>query len=281
MRARRSCASKESDRIEAVVEELRRIGGHIRATRDGFRVQRRTRSAARRGRRVAWRPSHRDARRGRGRLLAGGRRAPRRRGRRRELSGLLRGSRPGRAGLGSLPSRGMIVAIDGPAGLGKEHRRVAARPAPRLSLPRHRGDVPRAHVARARDGCRARRRRRARGARARAPGLVRRGRARRDRRRGRDRAIRDAEIDRLVPAVARHPEVREVMRERQRALAELGRLRHRRARHRERGRAGRRGEGVSRRRRGRARATARGRASWRRRGDARRPTSGAATSATP
>jgi cytidylate kinase len=32
-------------------------------------------------------------------------------------------------------------------------------------------------------------------------------------------AIRDAEIDRLVPAVARHPEVREVMRERQRALA--------------------------------------------------------------
>ena len=32
-------------------------------------------------------------------------------------------------------------------------------------------------------------------------------------------AIRGAEIDRLVPTVARHPEVREVMRERQRALA--------------------------------------------------------------
>ena len=30
---------KESDRIEAVVEELRRIGGHIRATRDGFRIK--------------------------------------------------------------------------------------------------------------------------------------------------------------------------------------------------------------------------------------------------
>ena len=30
---------KESDRIEGVVEELRRIGGHIRATRDGFRVK--------------------------------------------------------------------------------------------------------------------------------------------------------------------------------------------------------------------------------------------------
>jgi cytidylate kinase len=35
-------------------------------------------------------------------------------------------------------------------------------------------------------------------------------------------AIRDAEIDRLVPVVARHPEVREVMRERQRALAVVG-----------------------------------------------------------
>jgi cytidylate kinase len=32
-------------------------------------------------------------------------------------------------------------------------------------------------------------------------------------------AIRNAEIDRLVPVVARHPEVREVMRERQRTLA--------------------------------------------------------------
>jgi cytidylate kinase len=32
-------------------------------------------------------------------------------------------------------------------------------------------------------------------------------------------AIREAEIDRLVPSVARHPEVRDVMRERQRALA--------------------------------------------------------------
>jgi cytidylate kinase len=32
-------------------------------------------------------------------------------------------------------------------------------------------------------------------------------------------AIRDVEIDRLVPTVAGHPEVREVMRERQRALA--------------------------------------------------------------
>jgi cytidylate kinase len=35
-------------------------------------------------------------------------------------------------------------------------------------------------------------------------------------------AIRDAEIDRLVPRVARHAEVREVMRGRQRALALIG-----------------------------------------------------------
>jgi 3-phosphoshikimate 1-carboxyvinyltransferase len=31
--------AKESNRIETVVEELRRVGGHIRATRDGFRIR--------------------------------------------------------------------------------------------------------------------------------------------------------------------------------------------------------------------------------------------------
>ena len=35
-------------------------------------------------------------------------------------------------------------------------------------------------------------------------------------------AIRQSRIDRMVPVVARHPEVREVMRERQRELAEIG-----------------------------------------------------------
>jgi 3-phosphoshikimate 1-carboxyvinyltransferase len=30
---------KETDRLEAVVEELRRVGAHVRATRDGFRVK--------------------------------------------------------------------------------------------------------------------------------------------------------------------------------------------------------------------------------------------------
>jgi 3-phosphoshikimate 1-carboxyvinyltransferase len=31
--------AKESDRLEAIVEELRRIGGHVQATRDGFRIK--------------------------------------------------------------------------------------------------------------------------------------------------------------------------------------------------------------------------------------------------
>ena len=59
-------------------------------------------------------------------------------------------------------------------------------------------------------------------------------------------AIREAEIDRLVPTVARHPEVREVMRERQRVARGRRRLGHRGARHRQRRRPGRRVEGVSR-----------------------------------
>jgi 3-phosphoshikimate 1-carboxyvinyltransferase len=31
--------AKESDRVEAVADDLRRLGGHIRATRDGFRIR--------------------------------------------------------------------------------------------------------------------------------------------------------------------------------------------------------------------------------------------------
>jgi 3-phosphoshikimate 1-carboxyvinyltransferase len=31
--------AKESNRIETVVEELRRVGGHVRATDDGFRIK--------------------------------------------------------------------------------------------------------------------------------------------------------------------------------------------------------------------------------------------------
>ena len=45
-------------------------------------------------------------------------------------------------------------------------------------------------------------------------------------------AIRKSRIDRLVPVVARHPEVRAVMRARQRELAERRRRRDRGPRHR-------------------------------------------------
>ena len=117
----------------------------------------------------------------------------------------------------------MIVAIDGPAGAGKSS--VARALAPRLGfryldtgamyraltwLALQRGialdDVP-ALVELAREH----------------PGRVRRGRAA-SRSRGHDvtAEIREPEIDSAVPIVARHPEVREVMRERQRALGEQG-----------------------------------------------------------
>ena len=106
---------------------------------------------------------------------------------------------------------------------GQEHGRAAARRAARLPLPRHRRDVPRADVARAAarrsplddgdelGGARARASGRASttagACSSPAPTSPRRS-------AGRDRP--------LVPVVARHPQVREVMRERQRELAEQG-----------------------------------------------------------
>ena len=39
MRGASELRAKESDRLEAIVEELRRLGGHVRATRDGFRIK--------------------------------------------------------------------------------------------------------------------------------------------------------------------------------------------------------------------------------------------------
>src|SRR5262249_8126727 len=81
--------------------------------------QRRARAAAGRHRRLVRRPPARDARRDRGCRVARGGRASRRGSGVRELPGLLRGARADRSRRGSLPSRGMIVAIDGPAGSGK------------------------------------------------------------------------------------------------------------------------------------------------------------------
>ncbi len=124
-----------------------------------------------------------------------------------------------------LSNRTMIVAINGPRWGGQEHRGNAARRAARLSLPRHRRDVPRADLARAR----ARRGPRRRGGRsARSPASIRSTASRdeqhvldrRTRRVGRDSRTRGS--TRWVSSVARHPKVREVMRERQRELGEHG-----------------------------------------------------------
>ena len=170
-----------------------------------------------------------------------------------------------------ITSGAMIVAIDGPAGRRQELRRAGARRAARLPLPRHRRDVPRAHVARApRAASRSTTGRRSRRSRTRIRSVRRRRRASRSRRRTSPTAIREPEIDAAVPVVARHPEVREVMRERQRALGRARRLRDRGTRHRRRRRARRRGEGLARRRPGGAGAPAACRAGRDRHGRARR-----------
>ena len=141
----------------------------------------------------------------------------------------------------------MIVAIDGPAGAGKSSVARALAAAARLPLPRHRRDVPRAHLARAAAAasrsttCRPSPRSRAstRSSSATAGGVC---------IAGHDvtAAIRDAGDRLVVPVVARHQEVREVMRERQRAARRAGRLRDRGPRHRRRRRAARRAQGLAR-----------------------------------
>ena len=116
----------------------------------------------------------------------------------------------------------MIVAIDGPAGAGKSSVASALVASSRLSLSRHGGDVPRAHLARARAWHSARRRHGLQLLAAEHP--VEFGDDGRVSIAGWDvtERIREPVIDASVPVVARHPEVREVMRERQRALAEHG-----------------------------------------------------------
>ena len=128
----------------------------------------------------------------------------------------------------------------------QEHGRPQARGAARLPLPRHRRDVSRADVARDPRGPSARRGRR------RSAQLARRNPVIFDEIgrvfiAGTDvtSAIRQSRIDRMVPVVARHHEVREVMRERQRELGQSGQRRDRGPRHRHRRRARRRGEDLS------------------------------------
>ena len=147
----------------------------------------------------------------------------------------------------------MIVAIDGPAGAGQEHRRARPRRAARLPLPRHGRDVPRAHLARARARRRPRRRRR------RSAALAPRTRSPSRADRVVDRAARTSPTRSASPrSTASSPRSRAirrcatVMRERQRELAERRGRRHRRARHRHGRLPRRRGEGLPRRRRGRA-----------------------------
>ena len=145
----------------------------------------------------------------------------------------------------------MIVAIDGPAGAGKST--VARKLAERLGF-RYldTGAMYRALTWLAmREGAAARRERRRSGTSRVAT------RSRSTRRAASSSpaptsrpAIRQSRIDRMVPVVARHHEVREVMRERQRELGRRGERRDRGPRHRHRRRARRRGEGLPRRRSG-------------------------------
>ena len=162
----------------------------------------------------------------------------------------------------------------------QEHRRPPPRRAARLPLPRHRGDVPRAHVARA-----------ARRAAAREGDPL--GELARKNPVVFDEVgrvfiagsdvtsnIRQSRIDRMVPVVARHHEVREVMRERQRELGRAGERRDRGARHRHGRRARRRGEGLPPGRSRHPRAPAPGRAARTSAPTRSRPTCARATRAT-
>ena len=208
---------KESDRIEGVVDGLRRIGGHIRATRDGS-VSAECRQGCAAGRSTAavttgWPCSARSPDCPRSKASSSSAPMPSRR-----ASRLLRRSGSCRRVGGK--NRAMIVTIDGPAGSGKST--VAAALAQRLvPAPRHRRDVPGSTwlalgqgstptTGTPRDAC------------PRASGHLRRRGARGDRRVRRvDGDPGGGDRSRRAP-VAANQGVREVMRERQRALGSVG-----------------------------------------------------------
>ena len=153
LRRRASCALKETDRIEAVVDALRAIGGRAEA-HDGRLLGHAACRPGRAAARVDARGDHRIAMLGRGRRRL-------RRARACEVEGAesVAISFPGFYELARRESsQQMIVAIDGPAGAGKST--VARRLAERLGfryLDTGR-DVPRADLARAARGAAARRR---------------------------------------------------------------------------------------------------------------------------
>ena len=145
---------KETDRIEALVDALRAIGVRAQGQADGFSVV--GVPARPRGGRVASRGDHRIAMLG---AVAG---LVSREGVEIEDAESVAVCFPGFFDLLERLVQTMIVAIDGPAGAGKSTVARQARRAARLPLPRHRRDVPRAHLARDARGAAARRRRAAR-----------------------------------------------------------------------------------------------------------------------
>ena len=209
--------AKETDRIEAVVDGLRPSARTSARPTTASRFAA-SRAPARRRARRPRRPPDRDARSGRRA------RVPRGRGRRGRR---VRGGKLPRFLSTCWTSLESHQTTDDrrdrrPSRSGQEHGRTAARRAARLPLPRHGSDVPRAHVARAAARRRARPRRRlAALAREHPVEFDDAGRVFID---GTDvtASIRRPDIDKLVPVVARHPQVREVMRDRQRALGQDG-----------------------------------------------------------
>ena len=216
--------AKETDRIEATVDALRALGVRARGLRGRVQRARRADAPPRRPDREPRRPPDRDARRRRGARVPRGR-ADRGAGVRcGELPRLLRDARRASSRLGRGRGRPKITSADDrrdrrACGRRQELRRARARGSARLPLPRHGGDVPRARVARAGRASRSTTAP-ARGARPRIPVAF--GDDRRVAIDGADvtTRIREPAIDAAVPVVARHPDVREVMSERQRALGE-------------------------------------------------------------